>query len=104
VYVADQLGRLDDLADAMRDTPSSRWVEAARLYVARDPAAAADVLADMGALTDEAMARLRAAELLGAAGERSRAEIQRAAAAAFFRRVGATRYLREAEQLLAATA
>jgi hypothetical protein len=57
----------------------------------------------MGALTDEAMVRLRAAELLGAAGERAPAEAQRAAAAAFFRRVGATRYLRQAEQLLAAT-
>jgi hypothetical protein len=50
------------------------------------------------------LVRLRAAELLSAEGNRAEAERQRAAGAAFFQRVGATRYLRRAEQLLAATA
>ena len=49
-----------------------------------------------------ATARLRAAKPLAAAGRRTDADEQLQAALAFFRSVGATRYVRDAEALLAA--
>ena len=55
--------------------------------------AAADVLAEMGDVADEAYARLRSG---------SDDQVQRALA--FYRSVGATRYIEEGEALLAATA
>ena len=48
--------------------------------------------------------RLRAAELLVADGRRAEADVQLQKALAFYRSVGATRYIREGEALLAATA
>jgi hypothetical protein len=53
---------------------------------------------------DEAEARLRAAEQLLAEGRRAAADEQLRLAIAFWRSVGATLFIREAEQLLAATA
>ena len=66
-------------------------------YVAGDYLGTADVLAEAGTKVDEAEARLRAAEQLAAAGKRAEADEQRGLAAAFYRAVGATRYLEEAE-------
>ncbi len=48
--------------------------------------------------------RLRAAERLVADGRRAEADVQLQKALAFYRSVGATRYIREGEALLAATA
>jgi class 3 adenylate cyclase/tetratricopeptide (TPR) repeat protein len=103
VFVADLLGRLDDLGALLPEAPPFRWEAVARLYVTGDRSAAADELAKIGSLTDEARARLRAAEVFAREGNRPAAERERAAAVAFYTRVGATRYLRLAEQLLAAT-
>jgi hypothetical protein len=50
----------------------------------------------------EAEARFRAGEKLVAEGRRGDADEQLAKALAFFRSVGATRYIREAEALLSA--
>jgi hypothetical protein len=55
----------------------------------------------MGSLPDEAYARLRAAETLAAAGRRDEGGEELERALEFYRRVGAVRYLREAEALLA---
>jgi hypothetical protein len=55
----------------------------------------------IGSRVDEALARLRAAELLGRGSE---ADVQLQKALAFWRSVGATRYIREGETLLAASA
>ena len=52
----------------------------------------------------EALARVRAAKLLIAEGRRAEADEQLRRAIAFWRSVGATRYIRQAEKLLAATA
>jgi len=52
----------------------------------------------------EAYARLRAAEQLVAEGRQAEADAQLEKALAFFRSVGATRYIREAEALLAPAA
>ena len=65
---------------------------------------AADVLAEMGRMTAAARVRLRAAETLAEQGHRTEANEQLDKALAFYRSVGATRYIREAEALVAATA
>ena len=53
---------------------------------------------------DEAYARLCAAESLAARGRRAEADEELHAALAFYRSVGATRFIREGEALLAASA
>ena len=58
---------------------SSRWIEAARAF-ATDPAAAAEIYAEIGSRPDEAFARLQAG---------TEAEVARARA--FYREVGASR-------------
>jgi hypothetical protein len=58
------------------------------------------VFAEMGVPRDEADARLRAAEKLVGEGRRTEADEQLQSALAFYRSVGATRYVREAEALL----
>jgi hypothetical protein len=78
------------LADAGATTP---WHEPAVAIASGRIAEAADLLAAMGARSDEAYARLRTGE-----------ESQVRRALAFYRAVGATRYVREGEELLAASA
>jgi hypothetical protein len=68
------------------------FVDAADLYEAR------------GSLVFGAHARLAAAEALAADGRRADADEQIARALVFFRSVGATRYIRQGEATLAATA
>ena len=80
------------------------WAEAARSYFSGDFGLAADRYAEIGSLTDEAEARLRAAKTLLEAGERAEGEAQLEQALAFYRSVGATRFIHEGEALLATTA
>ena len=58
----------------------------------------------MGAVSSEAFYRLRAAEALVAEGRQAEADEQLRPALAFYGSVGATRYVREGEALLAASA
>ena len=58
----------------------------------------------MGAVPEEAFARLRRAEALVRAGRRAEADAQRERALAFYRSVRATAYIRQAESLFAASA
>jgi DNA-binding SARP family transcriptional activator len=87
-----------ELADnAPARTP---WLEAG-LHIARnDWVRAADVMAAIGALPETAFARLQAGRQLLDRHGRAEAEIHLEAALGFFRRVGATAYVREAEDLL----
>jgi hypothetical protein len=85
-------------------TISTRWLDAARAYVAGAFVEAADVHAEIGALSDEAFDRLRAAEALVDAGRRADADVQLQRALTFYRSVSATAYIRDAEDLLAASA
>jgi class 3 adenylate cyclase len=101
---AVRLGIGEALVAALAGHPPTRWVDAARAYVSGDFAAAADVLARIGARPDEAEARLRAAEQLAAAGRRAEADSQLGRAAGFYRAVGASRYLRECESVLSPSA
>jgi tetratricopeptide (TPR) repeat protein len=102
-WTATALGRGDELAAALagRESP---WVDAAIASASGDPVRAADICAAMGALTEEAYARLVASRLLLEQGRRAEALEQRDRALAFYRTVGATRYVRAAESLVALSA
>jgi len=104
IRVLAALGRSEELLAATEAAPPTRWIEAARLYAGGDFAAAAELYAQIGSLLDEADARLRAAEQLAEAGGREEADAQLEQALAFYRSVGATRYVIEGEALLAASA
>jgi class 3 adenylate cyclase/tetratricopeptide (TPR) repeat protein len=80
------------------------WARAASAFAEGDPVRAADICAEMGAATQEAYARLAAAHLLVEQGRRAEADDHLHRALAFYRSVGATRYVREGESLLAASA
>ena len=80
------------------------WLDAARGAFEGRFAEAADLFGRMPLRPAEAHARVRAAEQLVAAGRRAEADEQLQRALAFWRSVGATRYIRQAEKLLAATA
>jgi hypothetical protein len=98
-------GRADELSDLLDSSVLwSRWLDASRLYADRRLVEAADVLHEAGAAFHEAYTRLRAAELLVADGRRAEADDQLRQALAFFRAVGATRFVRAGERLLAASA
>ena len=73
--------------------PPSLWLDAAKAFVAGDCIGAAELYAEIGSVPYEADARLRS----------GRADQVRRALD-FYRSVGATRYIREGEALLAATA
>ena len=85
-------------------SPPTPWRKAALEMAGGDLAAAAETLQATGATTFEAFARLRAAGRLAADGQHAQATAQLTSAMSFYRAVGATRYLREGEALLAATA
>jgi class 3 adenylate cyclase/tetratricopeptide (TPR) repeat protein len=70
------------------------WLAAALAYIAGDYEQAAEIYSSMGSRPDAAYARLRAA-----AGPAADAAEQRKLALSFYRSVGATRYVREAEAL-----
>jgi hypothetical protein len=84
--------------------PRSPWLQVSGAVARGELAAAADRLAALEAFSVEAEVRLRAAERLVAKGRRAEADVQLQKALAFYRSVGATRYIREGEALLAATA
>ena len=87
-----------------RESFVSPWLRATAAVLARDLRAAADTYAEMGCPAPEAFFRLRAAEQLVREGRRAEADEQLRPALAFYRGVGATRYVREGEALLAASA
>jgi class 3 adenylate cyclase/tetratricopeptide (TPR) repeat protein len=103
--VVSALGYRSELLEVAASTQTStRWLEAAVAYVSGDCVRAAEIYAAMGSLPAEAEARLRAAERLEAEGRGAEAPRQLQPSLAFWRSVGATRYIREAEALLAASA
>jgi hypothetical protein len=104
-WVAVTLGRESELIEVLEREPfKSPWLRAGLAVASRDFRAAADIFGEMGIPSDEAFFRLRAAEQLLAEGRRAEADEQLHPALAFYRGVGATRYVREGEALLAASA
>jgi class 3 adenylate cyclase len=104
-WVARVLGREADVLELIEAEPfKSPWLQAAAALVRGDFREAADMLERIGNVSDEAFFRLRAAEQLVAEGRRAEADEQLHAALTFYRRVRATRYVREGEALLAVSA
>jgi hypothetical protein len=104
-YVAWTLGRGDEVLEALSREPlETSWLEAGRAAAVGDFGRTADILGEIGTPSREAFFRLRRAEQLVAEGRRAEADEQLHRALAFYRSVGATRYIREGEALLAASA
>jgi tetratricopeptide (TPR) repeat protein len=99
-FAALRVGLETELLDSLAAQPEGRWSDAVRAIIAGDFSGAADHLKQIGSKTDEAEARLRAAERLVADGRRAEADEQLQLALGFYRSVGATRFIREGEALL----
>ena len=91
-WLSLDLGRSRDAEAFLDGSPSTRWTAVARSILMGEAEAAAELLAEIGHRPAEAYACLRAGGV----------NVHRALA--FFRSVGAIRYIREAEALLAASA
>jgi class 3 adenylate cyclase/tetratricopeptide (TPR) repeat protein len=87
-----------------KDEDTIPWRRAARLIFAGRPEEAASIYADMGVAAAEAYANLRAAAKFVAEDRRAEADEHLRRALAFYRSVGAKRYVAEGEALLAASA
>jgi class 3 adenylate cyclase len=97
------LGRASELRVFLQDFPRpTRWHQASLAIVDGDYALAADLLDELGIVSLSAQARLQAATAFAASGRQAEADAQLRPALEFFRSVGATRYVREAEAVLAA--
>jgi class 3 adenylate cyclase/tetratricopeptide (TPR) repeat protein len=102
VWALLDLGYVGPLLEQLERAIAVPWTDASKAIAGGDLVAAAEIYRDIGALPWEAEVRLRAAKQLVADGRRSEADEQLARALAFYRSVGATRYIREGEALLAA--
>jgi hypothetical protein len=80
------------------------WAAAALAVLDERYEVAAGILDQMGDVADQAYARLLASEQHVVAGRQAEANAELSPALAFYRSVGATRYIRQAEALLAASA
>jgi class 3 adenylate cyclase/tetratricopeptide (TPR) repeat protein len=98
-----QLGSAGELVDALAGHLQFPWTDAARAYLSGDFIRAAEIYAEIGSKPEEAEVRLRAAESLVEQGCRAEADDQIRRAVAFWRSVGATRYVEEGDALLAAS-
>jgi hypothetical protein len=99
--LARDLGRPAFLATSQVPL-TTPWRDAALAIGNGDLAGAAEIMERTGARTLEAAVRLRAAQAAAAEGRRPDAARQLAPALAYFREVGASAYVVEAEALLAA--
>jgi len=88
--------------DIFADAAPTRRIEALRLVLAGRTVEAAEMYARIGGPSEEAVVRLLAAQQLVDAGRRAEADVQLQRALAFYRAVGATRVVAEAEALFAA--
>ncbi|HET7515642.1 MAG TPA: adenylate/guanylate cyclase domain-containing protein [Gaiella sp.] len=82
--------------------PAGPWRDACQALIDGDDARAADTLASIGTERLAAELRLRSARALTSAGRLGEAEAQLELARVFFRKVGATAFLAEADAILAA--
>jgi class 3 adenylate cyclase/tetratricopeptide (TPR) repeat protein len=97
-----RLELLPELDAALEQHVPTPWSEVFHRYAVGDFAGAADMLGSIGSRPEEAEARIHAARQLSADGQGAEAGEQLRRAAAFYRSVGATRYLQEIEPLLTA--
>ena len=106
VEVAHRLRRVREVLGplAAKESSADAWVEPALAHLRGDFLAAADRYAAMDMPVWEARTRLVAARALVAEGKHAAASVELERALAFFRSVGANRYIEEAEALLAPAA
>jgi class 3 adenylate cyclase/tetratricopeptide (TPR) repeat protein len=97
---AYELGYAAELEGRIGDPMSTTWTDAARADLRGDFASAAALYGDIGVRFTEALARMRAARQFAAEGRHAETAEQLEQALAFWRPVGATRYIRQAEGLL----
>jgi hypothetical protein len=97
-------GRGAEAVAALEHYARNPWARAGIAFGRGEPAAAADLFAEMGAHASEAFCRLVAARGLVEQDRRAEADAQLRPALAFYREAGAARYVREGESLLAASA
>jgi predicted ATPase/class 3 adenylate cyclase len=102
--MAARVGLAREISAALEPHRGSLWVDAGLAVVNERFSEAADRLRAIGDAASEADARLWAAEQHAAAGRRADASAELDLALAFYRSVGATRYIRQGEALLAKTA
>ena len=99
------LGRVDALRAAVEGAAIGEpWRLVVGALLQGDYVTAADRYADVGARTYEAHSRFRAVKRLLDQGQQAAATEQLGRALAFYRSVGATRYIRDGEALLRASA
>jgi tetratricopeptide (TPR) repeat protein len=103
-WLLRDLGREGELLLALSSAPPSPWLDAATAIAAGDLERAIELVACIGAPPIEAYTRLRAAEQMVAAGHHAEAEPNLEQALAFYRHVGAARYVSQAEAMLGARA
>ncbi len=101
-YAAWRTGREERLRAAIDSRPPYPWFEMAIQLVDRDFGAAVAWLDGVGARSCAALVRLWAADWLVDEGRRAEADVFLQPSLAFWRSVGATRYVRAGEALLAA--
>ena len=94
------LTALDHPVQVLDGALDSRWLEATRAFVAGDPRRAAALYGAIGSRPDAAAAHLLAARDLLGRGEAAEAKAELAAAVTFYREVGASADLQEAEELV----
>lgn len=97
-----RLGRGSDFVAALTPAAAySRWVEASLALADGRASDASEIFASMGSRPCAALAQMEAGRLLASEGRRQEAVQRLEGAASFWRSVGATRYLNEAEALRA---
>ena len=96
------MGRIETALGIAAELPDVPWRRACIAIADRDYASAADILASADEHAIQAELRMEAARALAAEGRLAEAESQLERARAFWRSVGATAYLREADEVLAA--
>jgi len=104
LLAAEMLGRRDQARQWLGTRRDSPWFVAARALADQEFVAAAESLDSMGAARSAALVRLRAAQELARTERPTEADDQLRQTLSFFRAVDATRFIREAEALLAAPA
>jgi tetratricopeptide (TPR) repeat protein len=98
------VGIAEGISEALEPHRGNPWVDVGLAVVGERFSDAADRLRAIGDVASEADARRWAAEQLAAAGRRAEASAELDLALAFYRSVGATRYIGQGEALLAKTA
>jgi class 3 adenylate cyclase/tetratricopeptide (TPR) repeat protein len=93
-----------EMREVLEPAPAGPWKDLVVVCLDRDFERAAEIWAEAGSRTWEALLRLRAAEELIEAGQRAEGEAELRRALAFYRSVGATFYIDRAEALMAKSA